>query len=283
MGKKAVLCMTLLIWKCINSCYPITCVWGDLTTVSTTERPEPMNAATERSIAEAAAKHRQEECLKCPLGRASGPDRCPFRRTDRKRGEVLIRQGQVPDAVHYLKSGSVLVTSLGAQGAETSCSIRNQGALLGLELLGEKPCTYEAVTLNNATVCSVCTSAFMAWIGDLDTRTGTVLRLALGEMEQRQHERVSITGRTLPRLARYLLDNHANNASKPQKLSNKVLARTLGMRAETLSRALSELRRQGILAEGRSLQILNLEQLAQIAEQEPALSTPSVESTEVRN
>ena len=216
------------------------------------------------------AADRAAECAQCVIGRASLPARCPYHPTQRSAGDVLVRQGEVPAAVVLVKHGSVLVTSVGPAGDETYCAIRGPGSLLGLELLQGKAADYQAWALGATTVCSLSAAAFGQWLGNLDTPMGTVLAISLTEAEQRRGERVALAGRCVTRLARFLLERRrVEGHDAPLAVQHQMLARMLGMRPETLSRAIADLREQGAIGQGHALVVADAALLATAAGDAP--------------
>jgi CRP-like cAMP-binding protein len=101
----------------------------------------------------------------------------------------------------------------------------------------------------------------------MDSPIGMVLRFSLDEAARRAGERHAIEGTALRRLARFLLQtNERRDGAEPIDIPLGVLASVLGMRPETLSRALSDLRTAGALAPGRSVRVVNREKLRTAAE-----------------
>lgn len=209
-------------------------------------------------------------CNECPLGSATLPERCPFHASTRGAGELLIRQGEVPSAALFVKQGAVLVSSVGPTGEETSCAMRGAGALLGLELLTSAPSRYQVSALSAATVCTLSASGFSQWMGDLGPRPAALFRMMLGEADLRYQDRARLSGKPVARLARFLIERDRGrdaSAHPPKAIRGVVLARMLGMRPETLSRAIGALRTRGVVGRGRALEVLDAPRLAAIAEE----------------
>lgn len=206
------------------------------------------------------------ECSVCVLGRASLPDLCPFREVKRAAGTVLLDQGVVPETVWYIKEGTVLLSSVSTGGEETVCALRGKGHLIGLETLRGAPAEHQAWALSDVVVCGLGANQFNGWVGDLGSPMGAVLRLALADGALRRDERVALVGRSVVRLARFLLERRrVEGTDAPLPVQLQVLARMLGMRAETLSRALAQLRTAGALAAGRAVRVADPAALARVA------------------
>ncbi len=205
-------------------------------------------------------------CAVCPLGGASKPEPCPFHDQAKPAGTLILRQGEVPDRAWYVKQGTVLLSSVSTTGEETFCALRGPNSLLGLELLRDRPSGFEAWALSDVVLCRLDADSFRTWVGDRSTPMGTVMDLLLDEALRRRDERTALTGRSLQRVARFLLERRRlEGCDQPLHVEQQVLARMLGIRAETMSRALAELRRRGALAEGRVVTVVDAAELARAA------------------
>jgi CRP/FNR family cyclic AMP-dependent transcriptional regulator len=206
-------------------------------------------------------------CAACVLGRASNGDGCPFHDTTFTAGSVILRQGEEPSCVWLLRAGTVLLTSTTAGGEETECALRGPGAMIGLEALTRRPAGYEAWALSEVTLCRLSSESFRAWVGDLQTPAGAVAALAIEEGERRRGERVALAGQARQRVARFLVERlRLEGDNHPLPVEQQVLARMLGMKPETMSRALARLRDAGAIAGGRGVRIIDPEVLERIAD-----------------
>ncbi len=212
------------------------------------------------------------ECKSCPLGLASAPGQCPFEESVKPPGTVLLRQGERPEAAWYVRSGQVLISVSSGNGSG-SCAVRGAGALLGLEALLGEPSGCEAHALSDVVLCALDIDDFRAWIGPLVSPQGTVLTLALREAARQTEERIALEGSATQRVARFLLGRHVAGAGDSAlEIQKQLLARVLGMRPETLSRALAELRERGVLGRGRRVTVVDPEGLERVASAEVAPS-----------
>ena len=203
-------------------------------------------------------KSGQSECAICILGRVSTPNRCPFHEVARSAGSLIFPQGEPPECVWFLRRGTVLLSSVSACGDETLCSLRGPGSLLGLELLRNAPTDYEAWALADVEMCRLESDGFRGWVGDRSTPMGVVLGIALEEASKRGQERLALAGRSVTRVARFLLERRrVEQCDRPLRVEKQVLARMLGMRAETLSRALARLREEGAIAAERDVHVID--------------------------
>ncbi|MEB2310907.1 MAG: Crp/Fnr family transcriptional regulator [Sorangiineae bacterium] len=207
----------------------------------------------------------KSECATCVLGLASAPNACPFKETIKPAGTVLLEQGRLPEATWYLRSGQVLL-SVTTGAAAGTCMVRGAGALLGLEALLGEPSVCEAHALTEIKVCALSAKDFKSWVGPMASPQGVVLTLALREASRQTAERIALEGSATQRVARFLLSRHvAGLGDQAITIQKQLLARVLGMRPETLSRSLAELRERGVVARGRRISIIDLPALEQIA------------------
>jgi CRP-like cAMP-binding protein len=181
---------------------------------------------------------------------------------------VLLQQGTVPEAVVYLRRGQVVLSSSAASGAEVSCAVRGPDTMLGLELVLGHPMPYQVWALTDVAYCTLDRDAAEAWIGERTTPAGAALTYSLEEAARRVGERQALQGPALRRVARFLLQHTEAEGSdgEPLKTPHRVLAGMLGMRPETLSRSLADLRTAGALARGRTVHVSNLERLRELAD-----------------
>jgi len=201
-------------------------------------------------------------CQSCRLAPPDGSRACPFKHGIKSAGETLVEQGDVPANVVYLRRGQVVLTASTASGRDLSCAVRGPNTMLGLEGLLEQRMPYEIRALSDVALCSVDTDSFKAWVGPLDSPVGTVLRLSLDEAMRRAGERHAIEGTAVRRVARFLDEAIGTQRSgEPLPIPLAVLANVLGMRPETMSRALAELRAAGALGDGRSVHVVDREKL----------------------
>jgi CRP-like cAMP-binding protein len=209
-------------------------------------------------------------CASCTLGAASQFGSCPFHDLERPAGTILLRQGEVPQCVWFIRRGTVLLSSTTESGDETQCALRGPGAVVGLEALAARPTRAEAWALSDVALCRLDADSFRAWVGEADTPAGAVARLAIEEGDRRGHERVALAGVAPVRVARFLLERlRMEGRDTPLPVEQQVLARMLGMKPETMSRALARLRGMGAIAPGRGVRIADLGALQRAADGNP--------------
>lgn len=204
-------------------------------------------------------------CQACRLGIASLPYSCPFHEVRRAAGSVIVHQDERPQCVWYLRRGQVVFGSIDESGTDHSSAVRGPDTLLAVEALLGEPVPYRISALTDVVLCAIEPDALREWVGSLESPMGTVLELALRESGKRAVERQALEGTAVRRLARYLLDRQRKNGNGAMSTPYHVLARVLGMRPETLSRAMSQLRKTGAIAPGRGARIIDGQRLEQLA------------------
>ena len=209
------------------------------------------------------------ECGRCPVGIASGlaeRGRCPFVPRKRAAGAVLHVAGEGVELIAFIKSGAVLVTrSVDEERVEgTPWAIRRAGSFLGLEGLVGTQHLDSARALTDVTLCSATLEAIEAWLASRRTAARVVLDSALRSGTRERPLRGNADGTAPRRAASWLLENADRRL--PGAMSRRVMAGLLGMRPETLSRALRTLAQRGAIRHGRSsIEILDRGRLRAIA------------------
>lgn len=209
------------------------------------------------------------ECRRCPVGIASGvADRgqCPFVPRKRAEGAVLHVAGEGVERVAFVKSGAVLVTrSVDEERVEgTPWAVRRAGSFLGLEGLVGTHHLDSARALTDVTLCSATLDAVEAWLGARRTAARIVLDSVLRSETRERPLRGNADGTAQGRAATWLLENADRRL--PGAMPRRVMAGLLGMRPETLSRALRSLAERGAIRHGRAtIEILDRPRLRSIA------------------
>lgn len=209
------------------------------------------------------------ECKRCPVGIASGVTergRCPFVPRKRPAGAVLHVAGEGVERVSFIKTGAVLITrSVDEERVEgTPWAIRGVGTFLGLEGLVGTHHLDSARALTDVTLCSAPLDAVQAWLDARRPAARVVLDSVLRSGTRERPLRGNADGTALRRAASWLLENADRRL--PGAMPRRVMAGLLGMRPETLSRALHTLAERGAIRHGRtSIEILDRARLRSIA------------------
>ena len=235
--------------------------------VKTEHREAPLNSS--RGMEQPLDEAEVTECRRCPVGIASGVaerGRCPFVPRKRAAGAVLHVAGEGVERVSFIKKGAVLITrSVDEERVEgTPWAIRRPGSFLGLEGLVGTPHLDSARALTDVTLCSAALDAVEAWLASRRTAARVVLDSALRSGTRERPLRGNADGTAPRRAASWLLENADRRL--PGAMSRRVMAGLLGMRPETLSRALRTLAQRGAIRHGRTnIEILDRGRLRSIA------------------
>jgi CRP-like cAMP-binding protein len=209
------------------------------------------------------------ECRRCPVGIASGVaerGRCPFVPRKRAAGAVLHVAGEAVERVSFVKKGAVLITrSVDEERVDgTPWAIRRAGSFLGLEGLVGTQHLDSARALTDITLCSATLETVEAWLDARRPAARVVLDSVLRSGTRERPLRGNADGTAPRRAASWLLENADRRF--PGTIPRKVMAGLLGMRPETLSRALRSLAERGAIRHGRaSIEILDRARLRSIA------------------
>jgi len=178
---------------------------------------------------------------------------------------TLYLQGEYADKVYYVQRGTVALfrTVAEDEGLGHARTLRHVGSILGDETLVEPYYQDSAQTESEVVLCIAEREAFLAWIGDRDTPGVRVLEVVLRARDVGPVHSISTAGSAVQRVALWLLRQIERNRSID--LPRHVIADLLGMRSETLSRALSALGREGaVIATRSTLQVVDRERLESI-------------------
>jgi CRP-like cAMP-binding protein len=209
------------------------------------------------------------ECRRCPVGIASGVaerGQCPFVPRKRAAGAVLHVAGERVERVAFVKKGAVLITrSVDEERVEgTPWAVRRSGSFLGLEGLVGTHHLDSARALTDVILCSATLDAVQAWLEGRRTAALIVLDAVLRSGTRERPPRGNADGTAPQRAASWLLENADRRL--PGVTPRRVMAGLLGMRPETLSRALRTLAERGAIRHGRAtIEILDRARLRSIA------------------
>ncbi len=168
---------------------------------------------------------------------------------------------------YIIGSGQVKLGRGTQHGIESVTMILGEGDVLGENLLfGEADYTYSATALSET-----CLFAFSVPELRMIMRASGVImdnaaQIILGRNRILQKELEHIKVQTAPqRIGCFLLDNcHASSGRANFELpyEKSLIASKLGMKPETLSRALAELKNQGVQVDGKMVTIADIRKLA---------------------
>jgi CRP-like cAMP-binding protein len=183
-----------------------------------------------------------------------------------------------PTGVFCVNKGKVKISKIGFDGKEQIVRFVMDGGLLGIRaLLGDRPYTATATTLEDSVVCFINKETFMQILARYPEIKQCMIRLLSRLLEEAENKITSLAQKPVrERLAEALLtlqqifltDNSTCDIPSDNgniNLSREDLANMVGTATETVIRLLSEFKEEGLIAvEGRSISILNAEGLQKI-------------------
>ncbi|MGE5589933.1 MAG: Crp/Fnr family transcriptional regulator [Bacillota bacterium] len=182
-----------------------------------------------------------------------------LRERDYDRGELVFRQGDPGEAVHFLRQGRIKIFRLEADGRESIVRFFQPAEAFGLVVMldGQPyPATAEAVAPSR--VWSMQVEDFRRLQQDLPSLVGDALGVVASNLRAAQNRAHDLAVHGVhARLTRFLLAE-AQRQGRPTQdgwalnldLSREDLAGLVGSARETVSRALADLRRTGAVQEG---------------------------------
>jgi len=186
------------------------------------------------------------------------------------RGEKLFTSGDNFKSIFTVRSGFFKSSFLSSDGFEQITGFHMTGEMLGLDGIATNHHTCIAVALEDSSVYEIKFSKLLELTLQIKGLQHNINKILSSEIIRHQNE-IMILGRmhTEERLAVFLMDLsarlHARGYSKHElilKMKREDIAGFLGMKNETLSRALSKMMHEGIIDVDRnSIKIVNMELL----------------------
>jgi CRP-like cAMP-binding protein len=203
-------------------------------------------------------------CEGCALGQACAGS-CAFVHATYPAGQTLFQQGDAPHAAHFVKRGLVLLTETDAEGQVVRQTLRPAGSLLDAQVLSGLAHRAAATALTSVEICALALPALRVWMGPRRSPASAFLELALGEGRAAEREAAGTRRSATAKVAGFLLACSAEGGDRALELPHRLIAGLLGMRAETLSRALARLRAAGGVVPGAGLWIRDRTVLEELA------------------
>ena len=232
--------------------------------------PPPKPPVRDRSLIEGVIRQLAARWGLTPSQAAAVASRSSLRAE--ARGALVVERGTRLPGMLVVAYGTIKLALRRADGEERLLRLMTAGQLFGeaTALLG-RPCPYEALALTDSKVVVVPAAALLDMMED-DARFARRFALVLAE---RIHELVdefesATTQRGAQRLASYLESLSNGEPAGPYivnlPVSKTLVAATLGMKKETLSRLLRQFAVEGlILVCQREVSVLDRARLAEVA------------------
>ena len=184
-------------------------------------------------------------------------------------GDVLQRKGARSTNLVELHEGLLALVATDREGQDLFFSVRGPGAVLNLEALADQTPIHDLVAVTDGTVCRIPVASLERKGAALPetARCRHLLELTVAEIGRYQAERICLGGRARQRVARLVLLAAEGDEGCRAVLEapQHVIARTLDVRPETLSRVAKALRSEGAFAEGPTLAAGDLSILRRVA------------------
>ena len=187
-----------------------------------------------------------------------------------KKGAVLFRAGDPLRSLYAVRSGYFKTTITSRDGRERLIGFPMSGELLGCDAISNDRHECDAMALEDSEVCPIHFSQLERLARELPSLQRNLNR-ALSLEIVRDHEMLLMMGQlnAEERMAAFLLDLSCRMAARGYSetafvlhMSREDIGGYLGLRLETICRAIGSLRSQGIVRiSGRAVDILDLERL----------------------
>jgi len=215
----------------------------------------------------------REERLFCNLSPEALKEQDALRQTAvYPKGVLLFHEGAFPQGIHVICSGSIKLTATSSRGAAIIIEVVESGDVLGLSAtLAGTPYEASGETLEPTKVSFLRRGPFLDY---LRTHSEVALRVAeqLNLELRRSHQyliRLALAPNARGKLAGLLLEwaerrgrPEPDGASFELRLTHEEIGELIGSSRETVTRLLSEFRRQGVLeTNGPGVKILDAAKL----------------------
>lgn len=184
-------------------------------------------------------------------------------------GEAIFKVEDRFDSLFAIQSGAVKIQTYGYDGANLVSGFYFPGDLIGIESIGDSAYRNDAIALCSTTVCKLPFDRLEALCDSIPLLRGEVMARLVGKIQQTNQ--VILHGRHLHAEAKVLLflrylcrcnDTWKYDGGEVVKLSMSKgdIACYLGLRPESLSRALTKLQSEGIIRNhAKSIDLLDTE------------------------
>jgi len=200
-------------------------------------------------------------CLDCELyGEVLGTDISLERPVDSiplihtfEYGSVLYRADAPVDAVYYIRSGIVKMVRFGPSGGQRIVRVLKTGDVAEIESIVLDTFEHTAIAVDNVSACCIPIEMFRKHVASSAQVQLRVLQQSLADLREAETWLLQLTGNATSaraRIARLLLCLRVDAGDRIHRIGIEDMAAIIGITPVTVSRVISEFRRQGILAEG---------------------------------
>ena len=183
----------------------------------------------------------------------------------RQAGDVLFSEGDKADTVHEVLSGMVRLYKLLPDGRRQVTGFLTAGQLLGLA--PEGTCVFSADAITEVSVCCYRRDAFERLIDEVPGFARRLLAVTSHELRAAQDQMVLLGRKTAAeKLASFLLLMGVRQPGRPDEIDVPMtrgdIADYLGLTVETVSRTMTRLRQDGLIALPTPARVLVLDREA---------------------
>jgi CRP/FNR family transcriptional regulator, cyclic AMP receptor protein len=194
------------------------------------------------------------------------------------RKSIVVQEGDVGDSLFVILKGSVKISSYTAEGKEVVLSLLGEGGVFGeMALLDRQPRSATVSTMEDSSLAQIRRPDFERLLLDQPSIALKLLSELVSRLRRTTQVLERISTMDVPhRLYNYILDfclRHAEGAAggaAPQVRlpTHQLIADQLSTSRETISRAISTLKKEGIIipVQGRSLVRIDMQALETLAE-----------------
>ncbi|MFV0359732.1 helix-turn-helix domain-containing protein [Tropicimonas sp.] len=187
----------------------------------------------------------------------------------------LFRQGQTADFLHIVVEGSVELHA-GWNGREVVMGVvRPVSPFILAACVRDVPYLMSARTLERSRIVLLPAADLrVAMRRDPDLAMAAMGELAAGYRVMVRHAKNLKLRRARERLAAWILDQADGASCLKLPVEKRHLASYLGITAESLSRTIRSLEREGIKVDGARIIVTDAEKLKRVAQPDPLMDTP---------
>jgi CRP/FNR family transcriptional regulator, anaerobic regulatory protein len=200
-------------------------------------------------------------------------DRIINRRRPIRRGDYLYRAGTALESLHAIRTGFLKSAVLHEDGREQVAGFHMMGDLMGLDAISTGRHLCDAVALEDSEICEIPLAALEQLSRDIPSLLQHFHRIMSREIV-RDHGVMLLLGtmRAEERLAAFLLNLSQRFAARgysPRefhlRMTREEIGSYLGLKLETISRALSRFQEEGVLeVRTKRVKIRDMEALRQM-------------------
>ncbi len=199
------------------------------------------------------------------------------RRRPLKRGDILYMAGQPLVNVYVAREGAFKTVVFNADGSSQVTGFHLPGEILGLDALGTSRHTCDAIALTLADICEIPLTELEHVASQVPGLQHQLLKI-IGQTINRDHKHIEILSKrnAHERMAMFLhqLSERYRQLGRSEQrfmipMSREDIGSYLGLAIETVSRTLSKMQDEGLIAvNGRDVQILHKARLHDLAHED---------------